>query len=274
MEKEIVVARYMEDLENLTSLSPHLQDATVTVYNKGRSDDRYLSLPNVGKCDHTYMYHIVNRYDSLADVTVFVPASSYLPHKKWRLLRILKEVFENNRKTYLMTEQTAPLQLWMLGFLKKSEYNTTASENVCSVNTVSPATPRPFANWYKHHLEDVVGPLEYPTLLGIFATSKETIRRHPRKFYEQLLIQLENDMSPEAGFFLERSYHSIFRPAESEMQVLSLPLGVIFLWIALIIGGIAGFHVLINKCQSAGSPKLHVLSNTRALSRKRQSGRV
>jgi hypothetical protein len=107
-------------------------------------------------------------------------------------------------------------------------------------------------------LEDVVGPLEYPTLFGIFAASKDTIRRHPREFYEQLLIQLENDMSPEAGFFLERSYHSIFRPTESEMQVLSLPLGVIFLWIALIFGAIAGLHLLMNKCLAAGSPKPHV----------------
>jgi hypothetical protein len=243
MTKELVVARYMEDLDTLFAISPYFQSAQVTVYNKGPADDRYTSLPNVGKCDHTYLHHIVHRYNDLADVTVFVPASAYLPHKRWRLLRVLYEVFENNRETFLLTEQTAPLQLWMLQYLKKSTYTTSATENVCSVNCVSPATPRPFGAWYKHHLENVVGPLEYPTLFGIFAASRSAIQRHPVEFYQQLLSQLQDDMSPEAGFFLERSYHAIFRPAQTEMEVLSLPMGVIFLWAAALLG-VCGLLVL------------------------------
>lgn len=59
---EVVVARYKEDIE-WTKTLPY----KVTVYTK---DD--CLLPNIGREAHTYLYHIITRWDSLADYTAFV----------------------------------------------------------------------------------------------------------------------------------------------------------------------------------------------------------
>ncbi len=59
---ELVVARFNEDLRWLKRVPP---DIRVTVYHKGKE------LPNVGREAHTYLHHIVTRYDDLAPVTVF-----------------------------------------------------------------------------------------------------------------------------------------------------------------------------------------------------------
>ena len=72
---EIVVARYNEDLLWLKDVP---KDIKITIYNKGKDDISYpyISLPNIGRESHTYMYHIVNNYDNLADMTIFCQGES------------------------------------------------------------------------------------------------------------------------------------------------------------------------------------------------------
>ncbi|WP_338872753.1 DUF3431 domain-containing protein [Spirosoma sp. SC4-14] len=68
---ELVVARYTENLNWLRNLPSEIQK---TVYDKspdGSADDNAIRLPNVGREAHTYLHHIVSRYDSLAEWTVF-----------------------------------------------------------------------------------------------------------------------------------------------------------------------------------------------------------
>jgi hypothetical protein len=78
---ELVVARHQEDLRWLRRVPTKIR---ITVYNKGTdldpglvgslSEDRrisFQSLPNIGLEAHTYLHHLVSRYDSLASVTVF-----------------------------------------------------------------------------------------------------------------------------------------------------------------------------------------------------------
>lgn len=67
MRKEIVVAHYREPLD----WPARLPDWPVRVYHKSdhpAGDD----LPNVGREAHTYLWHIVERYDRLAETTVFL----------------------------------------------------------------------------------------------------------------------------------------------------------------------------------------------------------
>jgi hypothetical protein len=78
---ELVVARHQEDLRWLRRVPLKTR---ITVYNKGMDLDPILvetlfedrrisfqSLPNIGLEAHTYLHHLVSRYDSLAPVTVF-----------------------------------------------------------------------------------------------------------------------------------------------------------------------------------------------------------
>jgi len=70
-EQEIVIARYQEDI----SWSYVYRDIC-SIYNKGSKKLEYHSenvvqLNNVGREAHTYLYHIINRWDYLADKTLF-----------------------------------------------------------------------------------------------------------------------------------------------------------------------------------------------------------
>ena len=73
---QLVVSRYNENLEWLKEEPFHKYP--VICYNKGPNDDFYkpegmkvVNVENVGRCDHTYIYHIVKNYDSLAQHTMF-----------------------------------------------------------------------------------------------------------------------------------------------------------------------------------------------------------
>lgn len=65
---ELVVARYAEDLSWLRRVPKTVR---VTVYNKGGDTVPGMALPNVGREAHTYLHHMVTRYDDLAEVTLF-----------------------------------------------------------------------------------------------------------------------------------------------------------------------------------------------------------
>jgi hypothetical protein len=69
---DMVVAHYNEDLSWLEYVRPFVR---LFIYHKGNNPDTnndYIILNNVGKETHTYLTHIINNYDNLAEVTVFV----------------------------------------------------------------------------------------------------------------------------------------------------------------------------------------------------------
>ncbi len=68
---ELVIAHYTENLNWVRNLPAGL---LTTIYDKsleGLLEWNAVSLPNVGREAHTYLHHIVNRYDSLAEWTIF-----------------------------------------------------------------------------------------------------------------------------------------------------------------------------------------------------------
>ena len=70
-ENEIVIARYQEDI----SWSNAYRDICV-IYNKesemsGFERGQVISLNNVGREAHTYLYHIISRWGQIADKTLF-----------------------------------------------------------------------------------------------------------------------------------------------------------------------------------------------------------
>lgn len=76
---EIVVARYNEDLSWLDSF----KDYKVTVYNKGNEDlnlspnCQIINLENIGREAHTYLYHVITSYETLAGRTIFLQGNPF-----------------------------------------------------------------------------------------------------------------------------------------------------------------------------------------------------
>ena len=81
IETEIVIARYNEDLSWLKKIPKNIK---IIIYNKGLDDIvkipgvKYdiIKLPNIGRESHTYLYHIINNYDNLANKTILCQGDS------------------------------------------------------------------------------------------------------------------------------------------------------------------------------------------------------
>jgi hypothetical protein len=192
---ELVVARYLEDLGWLRNIPPQIR---VTVYDKNpvAPHPRAIRLPNIGRESHTYLHHIVTRYDSLAPFTVFCQGKPFDHAFDFR--KTLRELAPN------------PQQIdgfrW-LGHI---------------IDTDDARGQRLFVPWSKNddgHELDIAGfhralfgsegPEEYVFQLGAqFAITRELIRTRPREFYEHALkVSVE---FPDAAHCYERTWDKVF----------------------------------------------------------------
>lgn len=89
---EVIVAHNDEDLHWIHPFLKH-PDVKVTIYSKGGRNlapglHTYTTyLDNIGQESHTYLYHIVTRYDSLSETSLFCHVS-YARYFSYRRLRI------------------------------------------------------------------------------------------------------------------------------------------------------------------------------------------
>lgn len=216
----LVVSRYNEDLHWLEE-SP-FNEFQYIVYNKGDNDNfcktnvtSIINLPNVGKCDHTYLYHIVKNFDNLNDILVFLPGSLDMLYKKAKAIEILNRIKNNNyqnavfigdySRNILKEFYTFTLDTYSLSYSKNFEKNNSS--------VVYPANIRPFGNWYLHNFGNIL--INYYTFWGIFSVHKKDILQHSKYRYEKLLDQLEFNSNPEVGHFIERSWGAIFYPMKN-----------------------------------------------------------
>ena len=200
---EIVVARYNEDL-NWTKEYPFNQ-FKYTIYNKGKNDNftkpalyRVFQLPNVGRCDHTYLYHVVANYSTLAPITIFLPGSIQINHKREIAVKLINHILSCNNAVFL-------------GFTTsniKHEFKTFYLDNEDS--KLQPALLRPYGKWYKHFFKKTI--VKNYCFMGIFSINKLDIIKHDISRYIQLLNCVSGHSNPEVGHYIERSWAAIFHP--------------------------------------------------------------
>jgi hypothetical protein len=70
---DLVISRY---LENVRWIGVVPSQYHVFLYDKGYGTTG-IKLPNIGRESHTYLYHIVHRYNQLADYTVFAQGDPF-----------------------------------------------------------------------------------------------------------------------------------------------------------------------------------------------------
>ena len=180
---ELVVARHEEDLRWLRRVPTSFR---ISVYNKGISEAlpeslhgregvSLLSLPNVGREAHSYLIHLITRYDSLPSITVFCQGRPF-DHAPDL----------HDRLAALSEGRESPNPFLWYGFLE---------------DTDDPSGRRLFVPWSKNpeRVELSTGRL-YKALFGDaspdlfhfrggaqFAVSREGVRSRTREFYERAL---------------------------------------------------------------------------------------
>jgi len=221
---EIVVARYNEKLDWLHDAP--FNEYPVIVYNKGPNEDftkspnikKIVTLPNVGRESHTYLYHIIHNYNSLAEITCFFPGSTDIEFKLIKAKTVLDEIQNKHKETVLTCKKYDNVAQELYSF-EVDEYHTTYKDNT-SINQESKtqrSNIKPFGKWYKHYFGDIVTTCF--TTRMVFSVSKKNILKKPKKYYENLIKEVDSHSNPETGHYFERSIEAIFYPLDPESLV-------------------------------------------------------
>ncbi|GAB3784448.1 hypothetical protein GCM10028818_44130 [Spirosoma horti] len=201
---ELVVAHYTENLNWLRNLPMGLRR---TVYTKGPepiTEYPTLPLPNIGREAHTYLHHLVSRYDSLTEWTIFCQGKPF--DHAYDFKKTVRE-FDSELLTCTGINPGASQQFRWFGHL---------------IDTDDNQGHRLFVPWSKNEdgrcldlpgfhraLVGTDGPDLYTFVLGAqFAVHRTVVQRRPRAFYEQALnISVS---FPDAAHCFERSWDRVF----------------------------------------------------------------
>ena len=212
---DLVISRYNEDL-NWTLEEPFNKFKYI-VYNKGINDNfnkenikEIIKLDNVGKCDHTYLYHIIKNYNNLADITVFLPGSVDLKYKKKIASKLLREIQLKKNAIFISLNEYDIKKIHYNFKLDSYRTKHKGNKNINSSAELKKSTIRPFGLWY----QNMFGNLQINCIVyyGIFSIHKNDIIQHHKSRYEFLIKELSLDSNPEAGHFFERSWCAVFHP--------------------------------------------------------------
>ncbi len=232
---ELVLARYNENVDYL--LNYEFDDLKIHLYNKGGviTNEEILNnkniiiyqLPNVGKCDHTYLYHIINNYNNLPDIIIFLPASFYyMKFKRYKGLRILKDTKEKEKPVYpvnkLNTSNYQSFYNFKISYFKTRFQLNQFTESKTNYNTkLSPI--RPYGKWFKQIFDKEkykkLYKCDYVIYTGMFSVSKEVLLKYDLDLYKKLMTYVDYDINPEAGHFIERAWACMFYPFKNSLII-------------------------------------------------------
>jgi len=214
---QVVVARYKEDLHFLKD--GEFDEFDVIIYNKGQpikdpelQTYEIINLPNIGKIDHTILYHIIKNYDNLHETTLFIPGS-FQDHR-WKKDHV-ESIFKILNKNEDIDSALLPIYLEgpvgdvMYDFhMDKWETSSSMNKDPQVDNDMLLSPIRPFGKWYRSVFGNKkVNHLSY---YGIFAVSREEILKNPREKYIEIIKFVDSHPNPEAGHYIERSWTSLF----------------------------------------------------------------
>lgn len=224
---DLVIAYYKENLSWMKEFETY-SFRKIYIYTKGKDPEppfkkdniEIIKLENIGRCDHTYIYHIVQNYNTLADVTIFCTGSiGNLPHKNDTLRIIVPKVFETKTSAFRVNHEP-DYKTKYKGFKVNAwrSSNKNNQENI-SRNSVHPATIRPFEKWYDKFFKGI--DIQHVAYGGVFAVSKPHIYHRKLEFYNDLLKEFPQHSNPEVGHYMERVWLAIFHPVPKESLYLT-----------------------------------------------------
>jgi hypothetical protein len=214
---DLVIAYFKENLGWMKEFES-FPFRTIYIYTKGkqptlpfhRDTIKIITLENIGRCDHTYLYHIYTTYTTLPSVTIFTTGSTYLPHKHTHMRFIVPKVFETKDSVFRVVHE--PDYKNKFKNFKLDTWRSTNKNNQENVgkNSLQPSLLRPFGKWYDKLFHGI--DIHYVAYGGVFAVSNKHIHNRKQEFFKQLLDEFPRHSNPEVGHFFERAWLAIFHP--------------------------------------------------------------
>ena len=216
---EVVIAHYKEDLSWVDKYIP--KEFKVYIYTK--SDQKpnckreyvHKYLDNVGRCDHTYLYHIHSKYgdNNLAENIIFLPGGCDMflpfPKKLYLLFTLLNNgVFDfycPNLNYHFYPEVTD----YLMEDLVRNGYCSSHQKNRhkdCTINKFKFDNIQEWLDYFD------LKKIKYISFTGIFSIKSKIIYRRSKSFYEKMIKHMDYADSTLNGHFLERSWYTIFNP--------------------------------------------------------------
>lgn len=191
MNLEIVVARYKEDISWVSELRN--AGFNVTVYNKHEGENL---LPNVGRESHTYLHHIITRWENLADYTLFLQGDPF------------EHATDLFHQIMLMLEETPNFKP-VLKIVGGRPMSILCDKNA-QPHGVNKGRLVPLGKLYEW-LTMSSSPELYACTPGAqFLVSSSQIKRWTKKFYERAILTVSYDVDPIEGHCFERLWPKIF----------------------------------------------------------------
>ena len=211
---ELVIARFQEDLSWVKELPDVF--SKIVIYNKGNPIEIEIPkseihvLPNLGRDTHSYLYHVTNNYNNLADVTIFTLGSAWSrTDKKVKLLEVIENVTKL-KTSFMCNTYTDQQHIYNSYFFQTDEYKITNEENFkYNPDTkIDLCEERPLVNWFlKYFPNERIHSVSY---LSIFAASKEDIHKRSVEFYKMFVDKLAIQKNPEVCHYFERVWKNVF----------------------------------------------------------------
>ena len=217
---EVVIARYNENLS--WTLETPFNELKYIVYNKGDNEDfekknvkQIINLKNVGRECHTYIKHIVDNYDRLSNILVFLPGSIDIDYKKWKGIMTLNAIKNNQcEKALFLCHYEKSGILNKFSDFQLDNWCSTNLENATKNNEsqLTPSKLRPYRKWFLHNFGNI-NAVHY-NYHSVISIDKRDILKHRKVRYEKFLNELSVSSSPEVVHYMERSWAALFHPIQ------------------------------------------------------------
>lgn len=213
---DCVIARFNESVSWIKK-SEFGNVSRFFIYNKGTpiktplpKNAIEIMVDNVGKCDHTYLHHIINNYDNLGDITLFVSGRADDSRKGPKILETMRLVNKTGNSVFIGFNMKIPDDQRNFTL---SNWLSSNPENQIGEGTITrlvPAKIRPFGKWFNYYWPGKK--INLFTFQSIFAVHRNHIIQHPIDYYKQFYEEVNYDVNPEAGHYIERAWGMIFSP--------------------------------------------------------------
>lgn len=214
---DLVISYYKENLDWLNNYK-HINFRNIFIYNKGSNIIPNINRPyieikldNIGKNDHTYLYHIIKNYNNLADVTIFTTGSVSLDKNVVRFNIIINLSIITLNSVFIGTYYnniSKDLYNFTLEYYSSSHDNNKYDNDLD--NNLYLSHIRPFGLWYDTYFNNII--VNYVNYGGIFSVSRQHIKQHNLNYYKNLINQFPHHKNPEIGHYFERAWLAIFYP--------------------------------------------------------------